>query len=98
MRLFVLERTDLRKWEERRLNLAPGSLQPKVVNGEVIMPAQAETSPFIHLTTAEKKARLSGVELSPWQVLVALASSPRGMTSFIQMFAYGTIIGALEPT
>ncbi|AAW46370.2 hypothetical protein CNK02920 [Cryptococcus deneoformans JEC21] len=97
MRLFVLERTDLRKWEERRLNLAPGSLQPKVVNGEVIMPAQAETSPFIHLTTAEK-ARLSGVELSPWQVLVALASSPRGMTSFIQMFAYGTIIGALEPT
>ncbi|KGB77925.2 hypothetical protein CNBG_4012 [Cryptococcus deuterogattii R265] len=97
LRLFVLERTDLRKWEEKRLGLAPGSLQPKVVDGQVIMSSEVEASPFMHLTTAEK-ARLSGVELSPWQVLIALGSSPRGMTSFLTMFSFGMIIGALEPT
>ncbi|OXG80543.1 hypothetical protein C348_03667 [Cryptococcus neoformans Gb118] len=97
LRLFVLERTDLRKWEEKRLGLAPGSLQPKVVDGQVIMSSEAEASPFMHLTTAEKE-RLAGVELSPWQVLIALGSSPRGMTSFLTMFAFGMIIGALEPT
>lgn len=38
------------------------------------------------------------VELSPWQVLVALASLPRGMVAFLLVFVFGFIVGALDAT
>ncbi|WVQ75008.1 hypothetical protein IAR50_004616 [Cryptococcus sp. DSM 104548] len=99
LRLFVLERADIRKFHEKRLGLEVGALKPKIVDGEIIMPSHAslpDTS-FMQLTTAEKE-KLSGVELTPWQVLGALGRSGRGMTSLMTMFCFGLIIGSTEPT
>ncbi|WVQ79320.1 hypothetical protein IAT38_001417 [Cryptococcus sp. DSM 104549] len=94
LRLFVLERSDLRKWEEKH-----GAIVPAAERGDLVENGGhgAVGSHLNHLTKAEKD-KLSGKELSPWMVMVTLASSPRGMTSFCMMLAFGMIIGALEPT
>ncbi|ODO00821.1 hypothetical protein L198_03148 [Cryptococcus wingfieldii CBS 7118] len=99
LRLFVLERADIRRFYEKRLGLEAGALKPRIVDGEVVTPKHASLpdNSFMQLTTAEKE-KLSGVELTPWQVLVALGRSGRGMTSLLTMFCFGLIMGSTEPT
>ncbi|WVQ82530.1 hypothetical protein IAT38_004659 [Cryptococcus sp. DSM 104549] len=94
MRLFVLERSDLRKWEEKHGVVPPAAERSDLVEGGT---PHAEHAHVNHLTKAEKE-NLFGKELSPWMVMVTLVSSPRGMTSFLVVFAFGMITGALEPT
>ncbi|EIW71600.1 hypothetical protein TREMEDRAFT_67860 [Tremella mesenterica DSM 1558] len=36
--------------------------------------------------------------LNPWQVVKALTVNPRGTTSFLATFAFGLVVGALDPT
>ncbi|WRT69613.1 uncharacterized protein IL334_006602 [Kwoniella shivajii] len=48
------------------------------------------------IVSSEKKE--DTVELSPWKVIVTIASSGRGMTGFWVTFIYGLLIGIFEPT
>ncbi|RXK41833.1 hypothetical protein M231_00832 [Tremella mesenterica] len=40
----------------------------------------------------------SEILLNPWQVVKALTVNPRGTTSFLATFAFGLVVGALDPT
>nr|XP_018260404.1 uncharacterized protein I303_07322 [Kwoniella dejecticola CBS 10117]OBR82562.1 hypothetical protein I303_07322 [Kwoniella dejecticola CBS 10117] len=50
------------------------------------------------VVTEEDKDEEPVVELSPWKVIVTIASSGRGMTGFWITFVYGLIIGLFEPS
>ncbi|WVN87705.1 uncharacterized protein L203_102893 [Cryptococcus depauperatus CBS 7841] len=96
LRLLVVEGSDLRKYEQKRQALELDSVHTTMSNG------QAKTSSVVkghlaHLTTAEK-GKLAGVELSPLQIIVKLASSTRGVASLLVLFLDSMIVGALEPT
>ncbi|TYJ58873.1 hypothetical protein B9479_000305 [Cryptococcus floricola] len=99
LRLFVLERSDIRKFHEKRLFLPPGTLKARLVDGTIVTSDDQgfKDVGFTELTKAEQDT-LYGVELKPWEVLGALIKSPRGMTAFASMFVYGLIGGALQPT
>lgn len=47
---------------------------------------------------AASTAHTKPKELSPIQVLVALAKMPRGLAAFVMVFTFGLIIGVLDPT
>ncbi|ODN95222.1 hypothetical protein L198_04610 [Cryptococcus wingfieldii CBS 7118] len=99
LRLFVLERSDIRKFHEKPLFLRPGTLKARLVDGRIVTSDDQgfKDVGFTELTKAEQDT-LYGVELKPWEVLGASIKSPRGMTAFASIFVYGLIGGALQPT
>nr|XP_019009454.1 uncharacterized protein I206_06103 [Kwoniella pini CBS 10737]OCF48235.1 hypothetical protein I206_06103 [Kwoniella pini CBS 10737] len=65
----------------------------QVMNGEGLTERDISAS-----TVAEERKEEKVVELSPWRVIVTIASSGRGMTGFWVTFVYGLIIGLFEPS
>ncbi|ODO05638.1 hypothetical protein I350_04697 [Cryptococcus amylolentus CBS 6273] len=98
LRLFVLERVNIRVFHEKRLGLKPDSLKPKLLNGKITTPVHHHIRDFSYaeLNKAEREALL-GIDLNPWQVLKAMVRSPRGMTAIMSMFTYGLLSGTLQP-
>ncbi|TYJ56247.1 hypothetical protein B9479_003092 [Cryptococcus floricola] len=100
LRLCILERSDIRKFHEKRLGLPAGALKPKLVNGEIVMsdhPAMQDAR-FTELSKTEIEEVHGVVQLKPWEVLGALIKSPRGLTALLVMSVYGVIGGAVGST
>ncbi|WVO13858.1 hypothetical protein L204_101481 [Cryptococcus depauperatus] len=95
LRLLVLERSDLQKYEQKRQALRLDSDHTATNNSQT--ESSSTNIGYLHLTTAEK-GKLAGIELSPWQIIVKLASSTKGMTSLLVVFVASMIVGAMEPT
>ncbi|GMK53847.1 hypothetical protein CspeluHIS016_0104330 [Cutaneotrichosporon spelunceum] len=103
-RLFIIEVKDIqrlrsRQWGAVREYAATGrqaeadALQRYIENAPHTM-AEDQIAGI-----EEKAARDSKVpELSPWGVLKALVSLPRGVVAFFQFFAFGFVIGAFDAT
>ncbi len=68
------------------------------LNSDVVTSDATPTSSSDNDNTGKSTNDAKPKELSPWGVLVALASSPRGCTAFALTFVFGMVIGALDPT
>jgi MFS family permease len=104
-----MENKDIRRyearhaaWEEAVKAENPGSSVPRTNSEATKIGAEEEAA--VAETHEEKLARFHipvyerPVELSAWQVLVTLASLPRGMVAFLLVFVFGFIIGCIDST
>ncbi|WVQ77402.1 hypothetical protein IAR50_007087 [Cryptococcus sp. DSM 104548] len=100
LRLCVLERSDIRRFHEKRLGLLAGALNPKLVDGEIVVPDNLGMRGvhFTELSKAERENLYGVVELKPWEVMGTLLRSPRSLTALLVMSAYNLIGGATQPT
>ncbi|WWD20223.1 hypothetical protein CI109_104699 [Kwoniella shandongensis] len=105
LRLFVLEQKDLRKWEAKHAQRLAASHQRVAADeerrsrgldiGSSDVATRDDSPDTLVAAEVEKKPK---TELSPWGVIVALGSSPRGMTAFVVSVVYGLVLGSLEPS
>ncbi|BEJ14958.1 hypothetical protein CspHIS471_0407250 [Cutaneotrichosporon sp. HIS471] len=103
-RLFIIEVKDIKRLRERQAAavraLAETGHRDEAVELERAVSAAPETEAEKQIAGLEEKAEEDSkvVELSPWGVLKALVSLPRGIVAFFQFFVFGFVIGAFDAT
>ncbi|TXT14479.1 uncharacterized protein COLE_00672 [Cutaneotrichosporon oleaginosum] len=103
-RLFIIEVKDIKKLRARQAAAARAlaaeghpeevAALERTVSGAPKTEAEKQIAGLKEKEEEEKKV----VELSPWGVLKALVSLPRGIVAFFQFFVFGFVIGAFDAT
>ena len=110
----MIEQKDLAKWEAKAIevtrhedNRTPtAASQVAMLDGardpqaDGLKAADGVQSRSLNQTASPGRtvSQVPRKKLSPWNVLSALARSPRGMSGFLMTFVYGIVLGSLDPT
>jgi len=109
-RMFILEKHDVARYHARvaayeEAVAAGGHMNEEKETETDATPAPPRIESEATVQSHEDKiarfhvpVREAPVELSAWQVLVTLASLPRGMVAFLLVFVFGFIVGAIDST